>query len=507
MGRYALFDVIATGGMASVYLGRLDGAVGFSRVVAIKRLHAHLAQDQYFREMFLTEARVAARVRHPNVVQTFDVVATGDDVSLVMEYVQGESLSWLQRECAQRGQVLPLNIAASVIVNALHGLHAAHEARDEHGCALEIVHRDVSPQNIMVGADGVGRVFDFGVARALQSSHQTRAGQVKGKVSYMAPEQIRATPLDRRADVFSAGVVLWELLCGQRLFQGPTDAARMLKVISGDYPSPLVHRPDLPARLVAVCMKALSYQAESRFPTALDFADALEGAVTLASQRSVGEWLTGMASASLSTRAELVKQVETSDVYSKLSSLAPEATEATAATGSVASATSAPAVALAREQPAAPRSLEALRQRPLVAAGALATLTALAAVVGFALASRSSAASGGGRAGAASSSEQPAAASRGPISTPTLPLAPVDARATSPSELAPEPAGVGSASTPTSPTLEDAALAAPQKQPAPARPMASKPAVSKPAAPKLAAPKSAPPKPAGGARSFRPTEL
>src|SRR5262245_53028303 len=147
VGRYALFDVIATGGMASVYLGRLDGAVGFSRVVAIKRLHTHLAQDKYFREMFLTEARVAARVRHPNVVQTFDVVAMGDDVSLVMEYIQGESLAWLQRACAQRQELIPLNVAASVVVNMLHGLHAAHEACDEHGRALQIVHRDVSPQN------------------------------------------------------------------------------------------------------------------------------------------------------------------------------------------------------------------------------------------------------------------------------------------------------------------------------------------------------------------------
>src|SRR5258708_3975182 len=198
--------------MATVHFGTLLGPVGFSRTVAIKRLHEQFAKDPEFVSMFLDEARVAARIRHPNVVQTLDVVATEGQIFLVMEYVQGESLSHLVRATRKRGKKIPPKIVATVLAGALHGLQAAHDAKDEHGAPLGIVHRDVSPHNVLVGVDGVSRVLDFGVAKAAGRLQSTRQGQLKGKVAYMAPEQVRGAAVDRQTDVYSAAVVLWETL-------------------------------------------------------------------------------------------------------------------------------------------------------------------------------------------------------------------------------------------------------------------------------------------------------
>ena len=182
VGRYALYQAIAAGGMATVHLGRLLGPVGFSRTVAIKRLHEQFASDPEFVAMFLDEARVAARVRHPNVVPTLDVVATGGELFLVMEYVPGESLARLARELRGRKATFPLRILSALMAGVLHGLHAAHEAKDEHGHPLDIVHRDVSPANVMISIDGIPRLLDFGIAKARTSTHHTREGIFKGKL-------------------------------------------------------------------------------------------------------------------------------------------------------------------------------------------------------------------------------------------------------------------------------------------------------------------------------------
>src|SRR5262245_13846810 len=242
IGRYALHDSIASGGMATVHLGRAMGDAGFARVVAIKRLHPHFAKDPEFRAMLLDEARLLARVRHPNVVSTLDVVASDDDLFLVLEYVEGESLGRLLRAAAARGDRAPPSVIASIVIDLLHGLHAAHEATDERGVALGIVHRDVSRQNVMVGADGVARMVDFGVAKAAGRAQVTREGQVKGKLGYMAPEQLRGAELDRRADVYATSVVLWESLVGERLPEGEKKA-----------PSGVV--PGLPPALDAVVLR------------------------------------------------------------------------------------------------------------------------------------------------------------------------------------------------------------------------------------------------------------
>jgi eukaryotic-like serine/threonine-protein kinase len=198
VGRYAIFDVIGSGGMASVHLGRLLGPGGFSRTVAIKRLHSEFAKDPDFVAMLLEEARLASRIRHPNVVSMLDVVHENEELFLVMDYIEGESLSRVLRTSSR--SPLPLPIVSSVLSGVLQGLHAAHEATGEDGHPLQIVHRDVSPQNILLGVDGTARVTDFGVAKSVGRVGTTRDGRVKGKAGYMAPEQLRGGRIDRRVD-------------------------------------------------------------------------------------------------------------------------------------------------------------------------------------------------------------------------------------------------------------------------------------------------------------------
>ena len=219
IGRYALFDQFATGGMATVHLGRLDGAGGFSRVVAIKRLLPHLVRNEDFTQMLLKEARLAARVRHPNVVPTLDVVASKGDVLLVLEYVHGEALSTLCRvQVKQKKDHIPVDIAVAIMRDVLGGLDAVHEATDERGRSLGLVHRDISPPNVLVGVDGLSRVLDFGIAKALEHIEESDPNRVKGKTGYLSPEQIRGERLTQRSDVFSAGIILWEMLATRRLF-------------------------------------------------------------------------------------------------------------------------------------------------------------------------------------------------------------------------------------------------------------------------------------------------
>jgi serine/threonine-protein kinase len=192
VGRYVLYGEIASGGMATVHFGRLLGPAGFARPVAIKRLHAQFARDPDFVKMFFDEARLAARIAHPNVVPTLDVVAADGEVFLVMEYVRGASLAQLIRTVRRSGERVQPLICVGIVSGMLHGLHAAHEARNDRGERMDLVHRDVSPQNVLVGTDGVPRLLDFGVAKASGRLQTTRDGQLKGKLAYMAPEQVCA---------------------------------------------------------------------------------------------------------------------------------------------------------------------------------------------------------------------------------------------------------------------------------------------------------------------------
>jgi serine/threonine-protein kinase len=309
VGRYALYGEIASGGMASVHIGRLLGPVGFSRTVAIKRLHPSYARDPEFVSMFLDEARLAARIRHPNVVPTLDVVATHGELFLVMEYIQGESLSPLIRTLGRTKARVPIRVALSIVAGALQGLHAAHEARDERGMSLGLVHRDVSPQNIIVGVDGMARVFDFGVAKAAGRAHNTRDGVVKGKLAYMAPEQLSQEHVDRAADIYAASIVLWELLTGSRLFRADSEGALLVLVLQRDIQPPSTIVPGLSAELDAIVMRGLAPAPADRFPTAREMALALDR-LGSASLSEVAEWLESVAGPALARRADQVSAVE-----------------------------------------------------------------------------------------------------------------------------------------------------------------------------------------------------
>ena len=315
-GRYALYGEIAAGGMATVHIGRLLGPVGFARTVAIKRLHPQYAKDPEFVSMFLDEARLAARVQHPNVVATIDVVATDGELFLIMDYVRGESLSRLIRAADRKGERVPYRIAASVVSGFLHGLHSAHEAKNEHGEPLGLVHRDVSPQNVLVGADGIARVLDFGIAKAAGRIQVTREGQIKGKLSYMPPEQLQGMTLTRLTDIYAAGVVLWETLTCERLFKGETESETLTKILDGHVERPSFKVPGLPPAFDEVVLKALKQNPEERFATAREMAVALEKCAGIASSTEVGEWVENTAGSELLEREERIAEIESSSAYS-----------------------------------------------------------------------------------------------------------------------------------------------------------------------------------------------
>jgi serine/threonine protein kinase len=312
IGRYVLHGEIAAGGMATVHWGRLVGPSGFSRGVAIKRLHPQLARDPEFVAMFIDEARLAARIFHANVVPTLDVVAADGELFLVMEHVRGASLSRLLRGARDAGARIPPRIAANIAVGMLRGLHAAHEARGEDGRPLEIVHRDVSPQNVLVDVDGVARVLDFGIAKAATRVQSTRDGQLKGKLAYIAPERLRGEGASRSSDVYGASVVLWELLTCERLFKGDDDGDLVAKVIAGDVRPPSALAPDVPRALDGVVLRGLSGSPSARFTTARDMARAIEEALVPASQAEVSDWVMKHAAEDLSESAAQIAEIERS---------------------------------------------------------------------------------------------------------------------------------------------------------------------------------------------------
>ncbi|HEY8073541.1 MAG TPA: serine/threonine-protein kinase, partial [Labilithrix sp.] len=263
-GRYTILGEIASGGMATVHLGRMRGAAGFVRTVAIKQLHPQFASDPAFVAMFLDEAWLAARIHHPNVVQTIDIVSEKNQLFLVMDYVQGETLSRVWRLLRERGETAPAAVTASVLAGVLHGLHAAHEAKDDKGKPLDIVHRDVSPQNVMIGVDGVARLLDFGVAKATVRLQTTQEGHVKGKLAYMAPELLETHEVTRIADVYAVGVMLWEGLTGKRLFEAQTEGMLVRRVLEGasEPPSVAAAARNTPRELDAIVMRALAKKPE-----------------------------------------------------------------------------------------------------------------------------------------------------------------------------------------------------------------------------------------------------
>lgn len=307
--QYILHDKIGAGGMATVHLGLLVAPLGFSRIVAVKRLHAGFSGQPEFAAMLVDEARIAARIRHPNVVPTLDVFIDGG-ACLVMEYIEGESLAQLLRATSSTATPVPSSIVVAVMAGVLHGLHAAHTACSAKGEALNIMHRDVSPQNIMVGTDGVARLFDFGVAKARGRLQHTRVGEFKGKLPYMAPEQFSGARLTQAIDIYSASVTLWEALTLRRLFDGSSEEEIFGKVLQAKVPAPSEIEPSVPKALDAVVLRGLSRSPEARFASAEEMALALERAVPPAPPLSVGAWVRELAAESLAARARLVARVE-----------------------------------------------------------------------------------------------------------------------------------------------------------------------------------------------------
>lgn len=275
--RYELLMKLATGGMATVYLGYQRGGMGFRQIVAIKRPHAHLVDDPAFRRAFLREANLASKIRHANVVDVRDVDASEESIDLVMEYVQGASLATLMEVCDRSQARIGVDVALRIALDSCAGLHAAHELTDDRGAPMGLVHRDVAPQNILIGEDGVARVTDFGIAKCvLTGDPSTWQGTLKGRLAYMAPEYVAGQPIDRRADVFALGVVLWEMLSGKRLFRGSTDGHTMANVLQAGVPV-LDGMDETCARaLHAVLVRTLEKDPERRFRSMVELSDSLE---------------------------------------------------------------------------------------------------------------------------------------------------------------------------------------------------------------------------------------
>jgi serine/threonine protein kinase len=317
VGRYALYDKIAVGGMATVHFGRLLGPIGFSRTVAIKRMLPQFVSDPGFVSMFVDEARLASRIRHPNVIPTLDVVSQEDELFLVLDYVHGETLSQLIKTLRAEQKRIPPAYAAAIVCGMLHGLHAAHNVKNARGELLGLVHRDVSPQNVLVGTDGMARLLDFGVAKAAGRLQVTINGQVKGKLAYMAPEQVRGS-VTPQTDVYAAAAVLWEALTCERLFQNTTwtNVAQVILQREVEPPSSVV--AGLPRDLDAVVMRGLEKDPKKRFASAREMALAIEDCVQLAATYEVGEWVERTAKMMLAERAQKLAEIESRASESRL---------------------------------------------------------------------------------------------------------------------------------------------------------------------------------------------
>jgi serine/threonine-protein kinase len=276
IGDYEVLTTLGHGGMGRVYLARKRIVGNVFREYALKLVHA--SEDAAdFHRVLLEEAKLAARIHHPNVVSVLEVGECEEGVFLVMDYVDGVNLGLLARLCRETGRTMPLRVAARIVHDALAGLHAAHELCDEAGASLSVVHRDFSPQNLMVGTDGATRLTDFGIAKARSRADTTRTGQVKGKIGYMAPEQALGRALDRRADVWAAGVVAWEAISGKRLFQGDTEAETIIRIVSDpEIPALYAERADVPIEVHEAVVSALMTDPVRRCPHAGELRRRLE---------------------------------------------------------------------------------------------------------------------------------------------------------------------------------------------------------------------------------------
>lgn len=307
LGNYEPLLELASGGMATVYVARQVGAAGFERTVVLKRVHKHLLGNREFTDMFRDEARVASMIRHPNVVAVNDVVEADKELFLVMDYIEGCAIQTFRKAALDKNVSIAPSIAVRIVSDALAGLHAAHEARDMRGEPMEVVHRDISPQNILLGRDGASRIIDFGVAKARNRLTETKSGSLKGKLGYMSPEQAHGQTVDRRTDLFAIGTVLHELLTGKRLFRGENELDTMRRIVEGDIAPPSASNPEVSKALDEVVLKALERDPDERFKTATEMIDALSKECAPASAHEVARLLEQVCHDRIEHRAETVR--------------------------------------------------------------------------------------------------------------------------------------------------------------------------------------------------------
>ena len=307
LDRYELLCPIAHGGMASVWLARFGGKHGFEKLVAVKTILPEFAQDARFQQMFLDEARIASGIEHVNVAQILDLGEQNDVLFLVMEWVDGDSLSKLHRAVERRNERIPLGVILRIMADTCGGLHAAHELTDKSGRSLDVVHRDVSPQNVLVSSKGNAKLIDFGIAKAIvRLSGETNAGLLKGKIQYMAPEQAMGRALDRRADVWAIGACLYYLLSGLPPYDGENQLATLHMLTGGNPPPPLPGT--VPPLVQEIVMRALTFDMNARTPSAADLQRQLEQAMLQCNVYTTTTDVAAFVARELGDRAEARKQ-------------------------------------------------------------------------------------------------------------------------------------------------------------------------------------------------------
>ena len=305
-GKFSLVARLATGGMAEIFLARLVGAAGFEKLVCIKRILPHLARDKQFVAMFFDEARIAARISHPNVCQVFELGEIDGSYYIAMEYLEGVPLACFRRH-DYYGPAPDARLVAGIAIQACEGLHHAHGLKHGDGSVMEVVHRDVSPQNLFVTADGAVKVLDFGIAKIQGATVRTSTGAIKGTYAYMAPEQLRGERVDRRTDVFALGIVMWETLTRRYLFKRETEFLTFQAITADPIPDVCAIRPDVPAALSSVILTALARNRDERFPTARMLGEAIAAAVSPLSGVAISEEIQRAFPAQLAEQAELIR--------------------------------------------------------------------------------------------------------------------------------------------------------------------------------------------------------
>ncbi|MEO5767879.1 MAG: serine/threonine-protein kinase, partial [Polyangia bacterium] len=315
-GKYYLLERINVGGMAEVFRAKAFGVEGFERLVAVKKILPNIAEDEEFIAMFIDEAKIAVQLQHANIAQIFDLGKVEDSFFIALEFVRGRDLRAMFDRVRQRAEVMPTPQACFVVMQVCEGLDYAHNKRDGQGRELHLVHRDISPQNVLVGFEGEIKLIDFGIAKAAGKASKTQAGILKGKFGYMSPEQVRGLPIDRRSDIFSVGIVLYELLTGERLFMGESDFSTLEKVRNVEILPPSSYNKSIPEELERIALKALAKDPEDRYQNAIDLHDDLQAFLytkgELYSRKDLAAWMKRMFPAEIeeeNTKAEQFRQI------------------------------------------------------------------------------------------------------------------------------------------------------------------------------------------------------